>query len=228
MGLLNLVEEDHGIGLAPDPLRELAALLVAHVARGRADEAGDGVALHILRHVDADDGALVAKHGLRQGFAQLRLAHARGSQEQEGARGPLGVLQPHPAPADGPGHGLHGLVLAHHPLVENLFHPQKPAALVLRQAGDGDARPARHHGGDVLRRDGAVLPGAGAPLLPLLLHLVLVVALNVPELGGGLIVLTLDGGFLVLGQGGDFLLQGFQLRGDLLLLHADPGRGLVH
>ena len=63
-----------------------------------------------------------------------------------------------------------------------------------------DARPARHHGGDVLRRDGAVLPGAGAALLPLLLHLVLVVALNVPELGGGLIVLALDGGFLVLGQ----------------------------
>ena len=209
MGLLNLVKEHHGIGLPADPLGELAALLVAHIARRGADEAGHRVPLHILRHVDADDGALVAEHGLCQGLAKLRLPHARGAQEQEGARGALGVLQPHPAPADGPGHGLHGLVLAHHPLVENFFHPKKAAALVLRQAGDGDARPARHHGGDVLRRDGAVLPGAGAALLPLLLHLVLVVALNVPELGRGLIVLALDGGFLVLGQGGDFLLQGF-------------------
>ncbi|CAN4011756.1 hypothetical protein LPJCHP_LPJCHP_15370, partial [Dysosmobacter welbionis] len=39
------------------------------------------------------------------------------------------------------------------------------------------------------------------------LHLLLVVLLNVPQLGGGLIVLLLDSSLLVLGQGGDLLLQ---------------------
>jgi hypothetical protein len=34
MGLLDLVEEDHAEGLAPHGLGELAALLIADIARG--------------------------------------------------------------------------------------------------------------------------------------------------------------------------------------------------
>src|SRR5208283_4531821 len=40
MGLLDLVEEDDGIRPAADGLGELAALVVADVARRRSDEAG--------------------------------------------------------------------------------------------------------------------------------------------------------------------------------------------
>ena len=39
VGLLDLVEQHHGVGAAPDRLGELATLVVAHVAGGRADQA---------------------------------------------------------------------------------------------------------------------------------------------------------------------------------------------
>jgi hypothetical protein len=107
---------------------------------------------------------LVPEHGLGQGLAELGLAHPVGAQEQEGADGPLGVLSP-TRPADGPADGGHGLVLADDPLVEDVLHLHQARALVLRQAGDGHARPAGDHLGDVLGIDGAVCPApAGLPV----------------------------------------------------------------
>jgi hypothetical protein len=61
VGLFDLVEEDDGVGAAADGLGELAALVVADVAGRRADEAGDGVLLHVLGHVDADHGGSSSK-----------------------------------------------------------------------------------------------------------------------------------------------------------------------
>ncbi|CAN4008419.1 hypothetical protein BFDFBN_BFDFBN_17690, partial [Dysosmobacter welbionis] len=54
MGLLNLVEEDHGVGLAADLLCQLARLVIPHVARRGAHQTGDGVLLHELRHIQPD------------------------------------------------------------------------------------------------------------------------------------------------------------------------------
>ena len=54
MSLLNLVEQDDGVGLAPNLLGQLSALLVADVSRRRTDETRDGEFLHILAHIDAD------------------------------------------------------------------------------------------------------------------------------------------------------------------------------
>ncbi|GIW09631.1 MAG: hypothetical protein KatS3mg061_0688 [Dehalococcoidia bacterium] len=53
VGLLDLVEQDDAVGLAPHRLGELAALVVAHVAGRRAHQPRNGVALHELGHVDA-------------------------------------------------------------------------------------------------------------------------------------------------------------------------------
>ena len=47
------------------------------VARGRADELRDGVLLHVLRHVEADERLLVLEQELRQPPRDLGLAHAR-------------------------------------------------------------------------------------------------------------------------------------------------------
>ena len=184
--------------------------------------------LHILGHINADHGGLVPEHRLRQGLAKLRLANTRGTQEQEGADGTLGVFQPHPAPANGPGHGLNRLVLPHHTPVKGLFHPQQPLPLVLGHPGDGNPRPAGDHGGNVLGGDSAVPGAALPPLVPLQIHLLLVVPLNIPQLGGGLIVLPRNGGLLVLRQSGDFLLQTPQLLGGFLRLHPHPAGGLIH
>ena len=46
---------------SPDGLGELAALVVADVARGGANQARDGVLLHVLAHVDAHHGRLVVE-----------------------------------------------------------------------------------------------------------------------------------------------------------------------
>lgn len=46
--LLDLVDEHDRVRLAADVLRELPALVVADVARGRADETGDRVLLGVL------------------------------------------------------------------------------------------------------------------------------------------------------------------------------------
>jgi len=57
--LLNLVQEDHGEGTPPDSFGELAALIIAQVARGRPNQLCDCVALHVLAHVQADQGVPV-------------------------------------------------------------------------------------------------------------------------------------------------------------------------
>ena len=51
--LLNLIKQHHGEGLAPHSLGQLAALPKADVAGGRPDQLADGVALHVLAHVQA-------------------------------------------------------------------------------------------------------------------------------------------------------------------------------
>jgi hypothetical protein len=58
VGLLDLVEQHDRVRAPADGLGQLAALFVADVAGGRADEPRDGVFLHVLGHVDADHRVL--------------------------------------------------------------------------------------------------------------------------------------------------------------------------
>ena len=229
VGLLDLIEQHHGIGLAAHLFGELAALLVPHIAGRRAYQTGHGVLFHILGHVDADHVVLAAEHDLGQRLAQFRLAHARGAKEQERADGTLGILQTHAAAADGLGHGGDGFVLPHHALVQHLLQLQHPLALVLGEAGDGDARPAGHHLGDVLlAHDAAVHGEVAAPVFPLDLRLLQIVLLNVPQLSGLFIVLRREDFRFFLAQGGDLLLQTLQLRRSGFGVHAHAAGSLVH
>ena len=153
VGLLDLVKEHHAPGLAPHLLRQLSPVLIAHIARGRADEPAHRVLLHVLGHIQADHGVLIAVDRGGQGPAQLRLAHAGGAQEQEAAHRAAGVLQAHPAAADGPGHGADRLVLADDALLQLLFQALEPLALALVQRAEGDLRPQGHHLGHIRRSD---------------------------------------------------------------------------
>ena len=135
----------HGIGLAPHLLGELAALVIAHIAGRRPDQPGDGVLFHVFRHIQPDHGVFVTEHGLGQGFAQLGLAHAGGPQENEGADGTLGILEPHPAPADGLGHRRNRLVLARRPAGAGSPPCRSSRWLsCLGELGHGHACPAGH------------------------------------------------------------------------------------
>ena len=76
-----------------------------------------------------------------------------------------------------------GLVLAHHPLVEGVLHVQQPLALVLGETGDGDAGPAGHHS-EIARVTGRCLCVVLPAPVTLQFHLLPVVLLDVPQLGG--------------------------------------------
>ena len=104
------------IGPAAHGFGQRAAFLVADVARRRADQAGDGVLLHVFGHVDADHRVLVVEQELGQRLGQLGLADAGRAEEHERADRPVGVLQAGARAAHGGRHGLHRLVLADHAL----------------------------------------------------------------------------------------------------------------
>ena len=208
VGLLDLVEEHDRERLAADGLGELATLLVAHVAGGRAHQPGHGVLLHVLGHVELDEVALVAEEELGQRLGQLGLAHARGAQEDERAAGALGVLEAGPGAADGLGDGLDGVLLADDPLVQLLLHPEQLGRLLLGELVDGDARPHGQHLGDGLLVD--LVEEVDALGLPVGLLGDLAVEqglLLVAQLGRLLELLVLDRRFLLLADGGDLLLE---------------------
>ena len=91
MGLFDLVEQDHGVGASAHRLGQLAALVIAHVPGGRADQPGDRVLFHVLGHVDADDRLLGVEHELSERFRELGLADAGGAEEEERADGAVRV-----------------------------------------------------------------------------------------------------------------------------------------
>ena len=70
--LLDFVEEHHPERTPPDRLRKLAGLVVADVARRRADEPRDRVPLAELGHVDPHHVLLVVEQVLGQRPRQLR------------------------------------------------------------------------------------------------------------------------------------------------------------
>ena len=154
MGFLHLVQQDHRIGLAPHGLRELAPFLVAHVPGRGANEPGYGVALHILRHIKPHDGGFIVKELLRQGFAQFRLAHTGGTQEQKRGDGAPWIRQAGAGTLDGIGHAAHRLLLTHHPCMEPLLQIQQLLEFRLGKALYGDAGPLAYHLRHVLLADG--------------------------------------------------------------------------
>ena len=117
MGLLDLIEENHRVGTAADLLRQLACLIIAHIAGRRTDQLGDGMLLHILGHIQPDQGVHTVKQIISQPLHQLRLTHTGGTHEDEG-NGPLLGGNAHPVAADGPGDSLHGFILTHDMLLQ--------------------------------------------------------------------------------------------------------------
>ena len=69
--LLDFVEKNHRIRLAPNGFGELPAFFVTDVSGRRADQARDRVFLHVFAHVDADHGVLVVEQKFRQRARQF-------------------------------------------------------------------------------------------------------------------------------------------------------------
>jgi hypothetical protein len=80
--LLDLVEQQHRVRLLRDRLGQQPALVEADVARRRADQPADRVALHVLAHVEADQ---LDAEDVGQLLRDFGLADAGRAAEQERA-----------------------------------------------------------------------------------------------------------------------------------------------
>ena len=191
--LLDLVEQDQAVGLAADGVGQLAAVVVADVSGRRADEAGDGVALHEFRHVEADHVVIGAEHEVGEGAGEFGFADAGGPEEHEHADRAARVLESGAGAADGLGEGDDRLLLADDPLVDVLFHVQQALGFFGGDLHDGDAGPHGDDFGDVFGQHVggvslALLIEIGFELADPLLQLQFAVA----QVGGVLVLLLVD------------------------------------
>ena len=143
VGFFKLVEEDHRIRIAANFFGKLSSFTVAHIAGRRPDQFGACVTLHEFGHVQTDEFVFVVKEKFGKGFGQLRLAHSRGTQKEEGSDGPILLLQARPVAPDGIAHGFDGVVLTNDALVQVFLHAREFFCLGLEHPGYRDARLMR-------------------------------------------------------------------------------------
>ena len=233
MCLLDLVEQHHGVGLAADLLCQLARLVIAHVARRASHDAGHGVLLHELGHIQADQALRRVEQVVCQLLDQFRLAHTGGAHEDKAHRLVLG-RDAHPVAADGGGHGGDGLVLAHHMGAEALLQLGQALELLLLYLAGGDLRPHLDDSSDVLH--GQLRRALGTKSIQLVSDTQLLAAqlrdagvAVVQLLLGELLALRRLGGHQRLPLKGDILQVALQLHAavDVRVVEIQVGAGLV-
>ena len=142
--LLDLVHEQHRMRMLDDGLGQQAALVEADVTGRRADQARDGMPLHVLRHVEADE---FQTHDARQLPRDLGLADARGPGEQIGADRLFRMAEAGARHLDRGRQRLDGVVLPEHHHLEITFERLERLAV---GGGNRLGRNARDLGDDVL------------------------------------------------------------------------------
>ena len=141
VGFLNFIEEHDAIRPAAHGLAELPALLVAHVAGRCADEPRHGVLLHVFAHVDARHGVLVVEEEFRERPGQLRFTDTGRTKKNEGADGPVRILQSAPRAAHRVRHRLHRFLLTNDALGDALLHLHQLLPLTFEHLRHRNARP---------------------------------------------------------------------------------------
>ncbi len=122
MGFFDLVKQQNGIGPATDSLRQIPALFVSDIARGRADQARHRMFLHVLRHVDTHHGVFIIEKELGQGFCKLGFPDTGGAEKYERSHRPPGILQACPCASDRIRYGSQRIILSQYALAQAIFH----------------------------------------------------------------------------------------------------------
>ena len=207
----------------------MAALLVAHVARGRADQAGDSKLLHILAHIDLDERLLVAEHLGRELLREHRLANARGADEEERADRAARILQVGAGAAQGAGDRDGGNILADDGLLQLGLHLEQLLVVLLLHSGQRDAGPVGDHLHHQVLVDGdALFVSALLPIGGDLLFAGAELFLLIAELGGLLEVLVADRLLLLGADGLDLGREVLDVGGAAEGGDAGAGAGLIH
>ena len=136
--LLDFIEQQHTVRLLGDRLGQQATLVETDIARRRADQAADGMALHVLAHVEANQ---VDAHDVGQLLGRFGLADAGGAAEQEGTDRLVALAQTGAGHLDGRRQALSKcLVLPEHHALEVAFERLELAAVVVGHIGGRNAR----------------------------------------------------------------------------------------
>lgn len=125
VGLLDLVEEHHGVRLAAHRLGELATLVVPDVPGGCTDEPTHRVPLLVLAHVQAHHVVFAVEEGTGQRLCELGLPHTCRAQEDERTDRPARITDTGPRPDDRVCDQLHSLVLTDDSLVQDFVEFQQ-------------------------------------------------------------------------------------------------------
>ena len=151
--LFHLVEQNDRIRSAANGFGQLAALLIADIARRRSNQSGYRILLHIFAHINADHVVFVIEQGLCQGFCQLGFTHTGRTQEEEGTDWTVRVGDACPRAQNRFTDQAHRFVLSHYVLVQDVFHVQQFFPFALHDFGNRDAGPFADHLGDFLLGD---------------------------------------------------------------------------
>ena len=150
MGFLDLVQQQHLMGMLIDRIGQQAALVEPDIAWGRADQPADGMPLHIFRHVEA--GQLDAKR-MGQLARNLRLADPGRAGEQIGADRLFRIAEAGAGKLDGAGERVDRLILAEDQGLERGLQIAKHLLVVPADALGRDARDLGDHRLDILEAD---------------------------------------------------------------------------
>ncbi len=149
MGLLNLVKKQDGVRPMPHRFGQSPALVITDIAGRRANHFGNGILLHILAHINPNQGLLVVKHKSRQGFGQLGFADAGRSEEHKGTNRPVGIGDAGSRALDRFADFLNRLGLTAHPPGQLRFHPRQFAGLAFEHPRHRHVSPTGHYPGDI-------------------------------------------------------------------------------
>ena len=83
MGLFDLIQKHHRIRFATHRLRQLAALIISHIARRGTDKTTDRMTLLILAHIYAGHHVFIIEEELCKGLRKFSLTDSGRSHEQE-------------------------------------------------------------------------------------------------------------------------------------------------
>src|SRR3989344_2373416 len=150
MRLLYLVEEHYCVRTMTDALGERTRLLVANVARRRADKLGDRVLFHKLAHIHAHERIGIIKHKPRELLRKFSLPDAGRSEKEERTDGTIRVRDAHARALHGISNFLDCDVLTDDARFKRLLHTTKLRRLLLKHAHDRNTGPARDNHRDIL------------------------------------------------------------------------------
>ena len=154
MCLFDFVQQKHAMRLLGDGFRQQAALIKADIPRWRANETADGMALHVLGHVEAHQ---FNAERICKLLCHLCLANTRWAAEEEGADGLVGVAESRTRHLDGTPQCLDGRILAEHDILEVALEGLQGGTIIARHRTRRNTGDLGNNFLDLVSTDGLLL-----------------------------------------------------------------------